>query len=128
MKILKQILIILLFYILGEMISFGIKAIFPKLFLPGTIIGMVLLLITLFTKVIKMEDIYEVGSFFTNNMAFFFIPAAVAVVDYFDLLAPSIIKIIIIAIVSVIVSFVAIVYSIKLTLYLQKRFGRESNE
>ena len=96
MKILKQILIILLFYILGEMISLGIKAVFPKLFLPGTIIGMVLLLIALFTKVIKMEDIHEVGTFLTNNMAFFFIPAAVAVVDYFDILAPSIIKIIII--------------------------------
>ena len=128
MKILKQILIILLFYILGEMISLGIKAVFPKLFLPGTIIGMVLLLIALFTKVIKMEDIHEVGTFLTNNMAFFFIPAAVAVVDYFDILAPSIIKIIIIAIVSVIVSFVAIVYSIKLTVYLQKRFRRERNE
>ena len=128
MKILKQIFIILLFYVLGETISYVMRTLFPKLFLPGTIIGMILLLIALITKLIKMEHIKEVGTFLTNNMSFFFIPAAVSVVEYFDILQAAILKILLISAVSVIISFFAIVYSIKLTLYLQKRFRRESNE
>lgn len=128
MKIIKQICLILLFYIIGDIISLGLKTIFPSLFLPGTIIGMILLLIALFTKFIKTEQVYEVGSFLTSNMAFFFIPAAVGVVEYFDILEVAIIKIIIIAVVSVIVSFFSIVYSIKLTIYLQNKLRRNNDE
>lgn len=125
MKIIKQIFIILLFYIFGELISLGLKIIFPKIFLPGTIIGMMLLLIALLKKFIKTEAINEVGSFLTNNMAFFFIPAAVAVVEYFDILEKAILKILLIAVISVIVSFYAILYAIKFTVLLQYRMRRE---
>jgi holin-like protein len=121
MKIIKQIFIILLFYMIGETISYGIQQLFRQIFIPGTIIGLILLLIFLITKRIKKEEVEEVGSFLTNNMAFFFIPAAVSVMEYFSILQSTFLKIIIISVISLIVSFFAVAYSVKLVIYLQNK-------
>jgi holin-like protein len=121
MKIIKQIFIILLFYVIGEAISYGIQQLFTHLFIPGTIIGLILLLLFLVTKRIKKDEVEEVGTFLTNNMAFFFIPAAVSVMEYFSILQSAFLKIIIISVISLIVSFFAVVYSVKLVIYLQNK-------
>jgi len=122
MKIIKQIFVILMFYVLGEMVALGIRAIFPSLFVPGTIIGLGLLLMALGSRLLKLEHVDDVGSFLTSNMAFFFIPAAVSVLEYMNLLQSSITKIILIIVISIIFSFFMVTLSIKGTLYLQKKW------
>lgn len=122
MKIIKQIFIILLFFVLGEIIAFALKTLIPSIFVPGTIIGMLLLLIALVTKVIKIEEVDDVGSFLTNNMAFFFIPAAVSVLEYMDILKSVVVQVLLICIISVIVTFFIVGFTIKLTIYLQSKF------
>ena len=122
MKIIKQIFVILLFYVLGEVLALGIRALFPTLFVPGTILGLGLLLIALATKLIKLIHVDDVGSFLTGNMAFFFIPAAVSVLEYVDLLKNSFVKIIIIIVISIIFSFFMVALSIKATLFLQDKW------
>lgn len=52
--------------------------------LPGNIIGMVLLLILLCTKVIKPEQISGVSSFFLNHLALFFLPPSIAIMAVGD--------------------------------------------
>ena len=52
--------------------------------LPGNIIGMVLLLILLCTKVIKPEQISGVASFFLNHLALFFLPPSIAIMAVGD--------------------------------------------
>lgn len=52
--------------------------------LPGNIIGMVLLLILLCTKVIKPEQISGVSSFFLNHLALFFLPPSIAIMTVGD--------------------------------------------
>lgn len=124
MKIIKQIFIILFFYVIGESLSFIISSIFPKIFIPGTILGLFIFLIVLLNEKIKMltvDDVDEVGTFLTNNMAFFFIPAAVSVMEYFDILKATFLKIIVIIVISLLIMFFVIAYVVKLTLYLQNK-------
>lgn len=122
MKIIKQIFVILLFYVFGEIVALGIRALFPSLFVPGTIIGLGLLLIALASNKLKLIHVDDVGSFLTGNMAFFFIPAAVSVLEYMDLLKSSFVKIILIIVISIIFSFFMVALSIKATLYLQQKW------
>jgi len=128
LKIIKQIFIILLFYVIGEVLSILLSNIFTKIYFPGTILGLIIFLLFLLNKkikIVKLEDVDEVGSFLTNNMAFFFIPAAVSVVEYFDVLQANFIKIVVIIIISLLISFIAITYTIKLTIYIQQKFLKQ---
>lgn len=84
MKIFKQLLIILSINFLGEFLSN-----FLSLPLPGSIVGMLILLILLFTQLLKPDDIAETADFLLNNMAFFFIPAGVGVMVSYTLLSGS---------------------------------------
>lgn len=121
MKIIKQIFVILLFYIIGEILAYLIGAILPGVYVPGTIIGLVLLILVIISGKITLDNVDEVGSFLTNNMAFFFIPAAVSVIEYLDLLESNIFKILVIIVLTTIISFLAIYGSVLLTLKLMKR-------
>jgi holin-like protein len=54
--------------------------------IPATVIGLILLFICLVTGLLKIEHIKEKSDFLLGNMAFFFVPAAVGIINYFDLL------------------------------------------
>ena len=123
MKIIKQIFIILLFYVIGEAISHIVELIFPSIFIPGTIIGMILLLTFLITEKIKLEHVNEVGTFLTSNMAFFFIPAAVSVIEYIDILKSVFLKIILIVIISTVINFFVIAWVVKMTIKRQAKLS-----
>lgn len=125
MKIFKQVILIAIFSLIGELISFLIRTIIPAIFIPGSLIGMILLFVFLSTKIIKLEMIDSVGNFFVNNMAFFFIPAAVSVMNYFDVLKSNIVKIIIVCFLSFIITFTAIALSVKFTLLIQEKKKKE---
>lgn len=121
MKIIRQIFIILLFYIVGELLALGIRSLFPTIMIPGTILGLIVLLVMLSTNVLKLTAVDDVGTFLTANMAFFFIPAAVSVIDYFDILSDSILAILALLITSTVLSFFAIAGSVKLVVWLQAK-------
>lgn len=89
MRPLLQFLIILAFYSLGELIAYLLPFSFS-----GAIIGMVLLFISLYTKLVKLEMIQEVSHFFLKYMPLFFIPAGVSVMNSFGLIKTELIAII----------------------------------
>ncbi len=80
MKIIRQFGIILLLWLFGELISMGLKI--P---VPGSVIGMVLLFICLYSGVIKVEMLDELSSFLLDNLAFFFIPLGVGLLESLDI-------------------------------------------
>ncbi|APZ49143.1 murein hydrolase regulator LrgA [Jeotgalibaca sp. PTS2502] len=84
MKIIKQLFWIFLFSLIGELVS---KTIASVVAIPGSVIGMVLLFIALHFKWLKMEKVDEVGTWLTDNMAIFFVPAGVGLMTNFDVLA-----------------------------------------
>lgn len=58
--------IIMLFYFLGECLSFLINGI-----VPGSVCGMVLLFLSLLLKFVKPRDVRSVSNALTQNMALF---------------------------------------------------------
>ncbi len=81
MRTLKQILIILGINFAGEFLSYILH-----LPLPGSITGMLLMLLLLLTGIIQEKQIAETADFFLNNMGFFFIPAGVSVMVSYEAL------------------------------------------
>ena len=59
MKIFKQIALITGFCLAGECISFGLSKLIPGFFFPGSLIGMIILFILLYLKVIHFEWIAD---------------------------------------------------------------------
>lgn len=116
MKIIKQIGIIFAVCWLSQVIS-GILPIG----LPASITGMLLLFICLLTGLLKIEHIQEKSDFLLGNMAFFFIPAGVGIMNYFEILKSSAVQILIICVISTVVTFAATAGSVKLTIKLMNR-------
>lgn len=128
MKVIKQIFIILIFYILGELLAWGLKLLIPSFHMPGMILGMLFLFLALTLKLIKTKEISEVGGFLTNNMGFFFVPATVSILRHFDMLSENIWMIVLMISISSLLSFFAIIYSVKLTLFIQKKVQSKQGE
>ena len=107
MKIIRQIGIIFTVCWL----SLVIEKLLPFTF-PASVIGMILLFLCLFTGVLKIEHIQE--------KAFFFVPAGVSIMNYFDVLKHSIVQLVFVCIISTIITFAVTAWSVKLTLRLMK--------
>ena len=93
---------------------------------PASVIGMILLFILLCVHILKVDHILEKSDFLLENMAFFFIPAGVSIINYFDVLKNWVVQLIVICVVSTVVTFAVTAYSMKLALYLmqKKKSGR----
>lgn len=93
---------------------------------PASVIGMILLFILLCVHILKVDPIREKSDFLLENMAFFFIPAGVSIINYFDVLKNWVVQLIVICVVSTVVTFAVTAYSMKLALYLmqKKKSGR----
>ncbi len=76
MKYLKQLFIILTISFLGEILH----AVLP-LPVPAGIYGLVLMLLALFTKVIKLSQVNEAGDMILDIMPVLLVPASVSLMD-----------------------------------------------
>ena len=88
---------------------------------PASVIGMILLLICLLTGFLKIEHVQEKADFLLGNMAFFFVPAGVSIINYFDILKSTLVPFLIICIVSTIITFAATAYSVQFVMKLMNR-------
>ena len=93
---------------------------------PASVLGMVLLFLLLCTKRLRVEHIREKSDFLLANMAFFFVPAGVSILEYVDLLRSSVVQMVVICTVSAVVTFAAAAYIVKLTLWLMGKAGRHA--
>ena len=116
MKIIRQIGIIFTVCWLSQVI-----AEFLPFDFPASVIGMIFLFICLLTGMLKIEHIQEKSDFLLGNMAFFFVPAGVSSMNYFDILKSSAVQLLIICIVSTVITFAVTAYSVKLTMKLIDR-------
>lgn len=81
MKYLRQLLIILGTYFIGQVL----QGVF-KLPVPGSVIGLIFLFFALHTGILKVEMIEEVCDFLLNHMAFLFVPAGVGLMTSYGLI------------------------------------------
>lgn len=120
MKIIKQIAII--FCVCW--VSMVIEHFLPFAF-SASIIGMILLFFCLLTGLLKIEHIQEKSDFLLSNMAFFFIPAGVSIINYFDVLKSNVWQILLICVITTFVTFGVTAFFIQLTIKLMKRGKKE---
>lgn len=75
-----------------------------KLPIPGTIIGMVLFFILLYTKVLKVEKVENAVAILILNMTILFMPPAVRILDNIHFLDGQFIKVIILIILTTLIT------------------------
>ena len=100
MKYITQVLYILLFSLLGELL----QAIVP-LPIPAAIYGIILLLIALWTGLLKEEKIADTANFFISIMPILFVTPAVKILQHWNLISGKLAQIICIMVVSTFVVF-----------------------
>lgn len=117
MKIIYQIGIIFAVCWVSEIL----EALLPIDF-PASVIGMVLLFALLSVGVLKVEHVREKSDFLLSNMAFFFVPAGVSIMNYFDVMRGTVCKLLLICLITTVLTFGATALSIRAVLRLQERF------
>ena len=116
MKIFKEILIIFSISMVGEFISSTLPFSFPS-----SIIALGLMLIVLCLRVVKEEDISTTVDFLLSNMAFFFIPASVKILELFELLKSVWVQIVLISLSTTIITFFVTGWAVELTIRLMEK-------
>jgi len=107
-KLINQFGIILIIWIVSEYISILFKEI---LFVPAPILGLIILFLLLKIKLLKLKMIDDVSDFFLRNIAFFFIPIGLSVINYLGILKINFIPILFIGI---IITIITMITSIKI--------------
>lgn len=100
MKYLKQLVIILLFSFLGELL----QELLP-LPVPAAIYGLLLLFLALTFQIVKPESIKTVAGFLLNIMPLLFVAPGVNILSHWGILAPEIVPIITVVLLSTVIVF-----------------------
>ena len=100
MKYLSQLCVLLGFTFLGEAVHH-----FLPLPIPGSVYSLVLLFLALCLGVVKTEQVKEAGGFLTSVMAVLFVAPAVGIVEYWELIRPSLLPIALLILASTALTF-----------------------
>lgn len=101
MKYINQFLIIITISFIGELLELLLP--FP---IPASVYGLAIMLICLFTKIIKLYQIEEVADWLILVMPVLFVPSAVSLINVKDALINDILVISVVTLVSTIVVMV----------------------
>jgi holin-like protein len=91
---------------------------------PGSVISMVLLLILLLLRLIRPVHIQEVSEFLLKNMAFFFVPAGVQILENYTFLQGHVLVFGLICIVTTLLTFFVTAMTVTGVMKLQERLGK----
>lgn len=116
MKILKELAILFLLCMAGETISYFLP--FP---VPGSVIGLFLLLALLFSGRLGKEPLSVTGNFLLDNMPLFFIPATVSLMTVLSVIGDVLAIVVFICIVTTIITFAVTAYVVKFVMKLQNK-------
>ena len=98
MKYVKEFGIILIVSLVGELLNY-----FLPLPVPASIYGLVLMFLCLMLGVIKLSDVHDTACFLIEIMPLMFIPAAVGLIDTWEVLSPSWLQFVIVTVVTTVV-------------------------
>jgi holin-like protein len=119
MRIIRQLGLILAFGVAGEVAG----ALFPA-GVPASVLGIVIMLGCLGTKLLRPEHLGETADFLGANMAFFFLPAAAVVLKDYDAIRGAVPLLLGICVVSAFFTFILTYGTVRLFQILMKRGRR----
>lgn len=100
MKYLSQFLIIMGFTLAGE----ALQRLVPVA-IPASVWGLVLLFVALCLKIVKLEQVKEVGGFLSSLLPVLFVGPTVGIVEYWALIKPQLLSIVLLLVASTILTF-----------------------
>lgn len=115
-KIFLQLGIIFALYWFSQLI----EAVLPFSF-PASVIALMLLLALLVLRVVKPEHIRQSADFLQSGIAFFLIPVMVGLMNYVDLIMENAAAFFVICLVSTVLTFGAVAWTVQLTCRLMER-------
>lgn len=120
MKILWQLCFLFALCFVGEMVSSFLP--FP---FPASVVSLLLLLFLLCSRVVEPEQIQESSEFLLKNMAFFFLPAGVQVIEQFAVIQSQIPVLLFIIAVTLVLTFLASSLTVTAVIrWMEKREGK----
>lgn len=121
MDILKQLGVLLACCIAGDALSFLLQGA-----LPGNVLGLILLLLALILGCVRLHHVARTADFLLQNMAFFFLPACLGVLDVFDQIRSEVLAILAVCVLSTLCTAGATALTVHLVCRLQKRARRNT--
>lgn len=106
MNKLIEVFYILFFYFVGEAVSQLIDG-----FIPGSVIGMVLLFLALSFRCVKPQQVGRVSTLLTQNMGLFFVPAGVGLMNAIGIISQYWAVLLIASLVSTILVIASVAYT-----------------
>ena len=122
MSIVAQLFVVFFVYLASE----GIAALLPFTF-PASVMGMVILLVLLLTKVLKPAQLKESSDFLLGNMLLFFLPTCVSVITYADVLFRNFWSIVLISVLTTPLVFFVTGQVVQLTMKRIRKKGEKEH-
>ena len=119
MNIMGELALIFGVCLVGE----GVAALLPVAF-PASVISMVLLMVLLLTGVVKDRHIQTASHFLVANMAFFFLPSFVGLLEHIELLKSQLVPLLLIIVLTTPVVYLITGWTVRL-LMLRYRNRKE---
>lgn len=119
MNIMGELALIFGICLMGE----GVAALLPVAF-PASVISMVLLMVLLLTGVVKDRHIQTASHFLVANMAFFFLPSFVGLLEHIELLKSQLVPLLLIIVLTTPVVYLITGWTVRL-LMLRHRNRKE---
>ena len=121
MNYLRQLAILLAVCALGDVLSALIGGL-----LPGNVLGLALLLVLLVLGAVRPGHVEDTADFLLQNMAFFFLPACLGVLEVFSQIKSEILAILAVCVLTTLCTAAATALTVHLVCRLQRRGGRKA--
>lgn len=120
---LRELGIILAICVLGEVISVLIGGA-----LPANVLGMILLLVLLASRLIKARQVEHTADFFLKNMAIFFLPVSLGILELYNQLKSQLVAIIAVCVITTFLTALATAGTVHFILVLQSKNKKGENK
>ena len=97
-------------------------------FFPANVAAMLILFILLSVKAVRENHIHKASDFLIKNMAFFFIPAGVDIINSLSILSKHLLEFVFICLISTVLTFLATAYTIKFVIWLMRKIDKNQNK
>ncbi len=121
MKYLKQLGVLLACCAAGDALSILLHGA-----LPGNVLGLTLLLLLLVTGLVKLPHVMDSADFLLQNMAFFFLPACLGILEIFAAIKSEIVAILAVCVLTTLCTAAATALTVHLIFRLQHRTSEEA--
>lgn len=116
--VLIQIGIMFLVLFVSSVLSALMPASFP---VPTPVWGLVILYLLLTFKIIKVEQVERVSTFFISILGFLFVPSGIQLYQNIDIIQKDGLRLIIVIVLSTIILLVVVAYTARLLIAIRKR-------